>query len=246
MGRTPQLEDGYIKIAFGTFETWCCDPTIPAYWRVIYAVIRQTYGYDRKSAYISFQTFKKLTNITDKNNLYRAIRKAVEMGKLGVKSDPRGRDPQKGTKRYWYKKPFLTDEGSVVTPSVRGSNVTEKGVTFDQKSDPPPIDNKKNTEKNTQKVTKKVTKKGKKKWTVYPTWLDMKLWSEFKEHRQKLRSPMTDYAEYLAIKKLDRMCNGKMERHRDIIEQSISEGWKGLFDPKANTLVDTWKPEDER
>lgn len=60
----------------------------------------------------------------------------------------------------------------------------------------------------------------------YPSWLDQGLWHEFKEHRKDLKSPMTDRAEKMAIKKLEKM---GVEQHREIIEESIINGWKGLF-----------------
>lgn len=61
-----------------------------------------------------------------------------------------------------------------------------------------------------------------------PTWLPKSLWGEFRKHRQKLKAPMTPYAEERAIARLERL---KAEGFNpiDVVNNSIDGGWKGLF-----------------
>lgn len=61
-----------------------------------------------------------------------------------------------------------------------------------------------------------------------PSWLPASLWGEFRKHRQKLKAPMTPYAEERAIAKLERL---KAEGFNpiDVVNNSIDGGWKGLF-----------------
>lgn len=61
-----------------------------------------------------------------------------------------------------------------------------------------------------------------------PSWLPASLWGEFRKHRQKLKAPMTPYAEERAIAKLERL---KTEGFNpiDVVNNSIDGGWKGLF-----------------
>ncbi len=69
---------------------------------------------------------------------------------------------------------------------------------------------------------------------VFPIWLNKDLWSEYKKHRQRLKAPMTPYAEKLAIDKLSKfVADGN--NPNNIIKQSIDNGWKGLF-PLKNDL----------
>ena len=65
-----------------------------------------------------------------------------------------------------------------------------------------------------------------------PDWLDVALWAEFLSHRKALKKPMTDYAQALAFKLLERL---KAAGHdpADAINQSIFNGWQGLFEPRA-------------
>jgi len=55
------------------------------------------------------------------------------------------------------------------------------------------------------------------------------VFNEFRKHRKKLKKPMTDYAEHLILKKLDRLSNGHQPTAIAILEQSIEQGWQGVF-----------------
>ncbi|BAO43876.1 helix-turn-helix domain-containing protein [Thiolapillus brandeum] len=64
-----------------------------------------------------------------------------------------------------------------------------------------------------------------------PGWMPENLWRDFVEHRRKTKAPMTDIAQQRALKKLGTM----REEGQDIeavVEQSIINGWKGLFPVK--------------
>ena len=90
--------------------------------------------------------------------------------------------------------------------------------------------------------TEQIQIKKKKKETFHvPSWLDENIWLAFVEHRQKLKSPMTDRAKTLIINKLEK----QKEKANEIISQSIENGWKGIFDlkeeqkPKFNNQINT-------
>ena len=60
------------------------------------------------------------------------------------------------------------------------------------------------------------------------------VWHEFLVHRKRLKKPMTDYAQKLALNKLRDMSIGNKAKAIDIINQSILEGWVGLWALKDN------------
>jgi hypothetical protein len=64
-----------------------------------------------------------------------------------------------------------------------------------------------------------------------PDWLPNEVWEAFKDHRRKMRKPMTAYAEKLIVKALERF---RAAGHDPvvIVEQSISRGWLDVFEPK--------------
>lgn len=67
----------------------------------------------------------------------------------------------------------------------------------------------------------------------YPSWLNQKLWAEYKKHRIKKRSPMTKYAEKLAINKLLKLTKDGFSQEK-IINNVIEKGWSGIYAPKDN------------
>ncbi|MHC5536682.1 hypothetical protein ACYOEI_00225 [Singulisphaera rosea] len=67
-----------------------------------------------------------------------------------------------------------------------------------------------------------------------PDWLPGEEWAAFKQMRQKLRSPLTQAAEKLAIRDLDSL---RQLGHdpKAVLEQSILRSWRGLFALKGET-----------
>ena len=51
----------------------------------------------------------------------------------------------------------------------------------------------------------------------------------FVEHRKKLKAPMTGTALKLALTKANKIAGGDMDTVREVFEQSIRNGWKGVF-----------------
>ena len=62
--------------------------------------------------------------------------------------------------------------------------------------------------------------------TLNNTFLD------YMEMRKKIKAPMTDKAIQLAISKLNKLSNGNNDKAIKILEQSIMNSWKGLFELK--------------
>lgn len=69
-----------------------------------------------------------------------------------------------------------------------------------------------------------------------PEWLEPDLWAEFLVHRKTLKKPMTEYAQKLAIKVLEKF---RLAGHdpKASIDQSILNGWQGLFEPRSEAVA---------
>lgn len=65
-----------------------------------------------------------------------------------------------------------------------------------------------------------------------PDWLPADAWREYVAHRKAIRKPMaTDYAKKLAIGTLGKLRDAGHEP-KAVIDQSIGNGWQGLFELK--------------
>ena len=77
------------------------------------------------------------------------------------------------------------------------------------------------------------------KKTDYPPWLDVELWLAFKDERKKLKHPMTERAEKMALNKLAKL---KSEGYSPsaLIEHAIMHGWRGIFPVKEAKVKSQW------
>lgn len=80
---------------------------------------------------------------------------------------------------------------------------------------------------------------------VLPDWLDADLWAEFVKHRKALKKPMTEFAQTLAFKTLERVRSAGHDP-RASIEQSIFNGWQGLFEPREVEIKSAAQTDYER
>jgi hypothetical protein len=58
--------------------------------------------------------------------------------------------------------------------------------------------------------------------------------SDFKKHRRQLKAPMTDRAFELMVGKLEKLSGGDERKKIAILNQSIENGWKGVFELKTD------------
>ncbi len=87
------------------------------------------------------------------------------------------------------------------------------------------------TQGNTNQKNVNKRPKNKNKEVPLPEWLNPQTWQDFVEHRQRLRKPMTPRAKELMVKKLEGFWNQGEDINR-ILEQSIEQGWQGVFSEK--------------
>ncbi len=82
----------------------------------------------------------------------------------------------------------------------------------------------------------------------YPLYLNEEAWARWKEFRkEEFRSTYKKLGEAAAISKLLRISNNDKEIQNKIIQQSIENGWKGLFElksekqSKVNKILENYK-----
>jgi len=78
-----------------------------------------------------------------------------------------------------------------------------------------------------------------------PAWLDAEIWAEFLRARKLLKKPMTDFAQKLAFKRLDAIRKAGHNPNASV-EQSILQGWQGLFEPRDDAIKSASQSDYER
>lgn len=80
--------------------------------------------------------------------------------------------------------------------------------------------------------SEEVTTPNKNKLMV-PDWIPRRPWDDFVESRKALRSPLTDRAATLIIRRLE-LYRASGQDPGAILDQSTESGWKGIFELKQN------------
>jgi len=100
---SPQLENGHFHIANELFEAIInkMPCRVPGPMAVFLAVMRETYGFNRKSAEISTERLKKLTGIDKRQNIHRAIQEAIKCNLISVIKNDYRTNPTYSINKYY-------------------------------------------------------------------------------------------------------------------------------------------------
>ena len=86
-----------------------------------------------------------------------------------------------------------------------------------------------------QRLTTKQTQYTQNTQIPIPDWIDADKFYDFYNHRISIKKPMTDEALIMAFNKLKKI-KDKGHNINDVIDESIINGWSGLFEPKGKPV----------
>lgn len=211
---SPQPEDGYTRIANELIEALVRFRIPGQELRVVLAIARKTYGYGKKQDTISYGQIAQMTDIP-RPKVIKHVKSLVSKKVLG--------STHQGTRKpltLWINKDYETwlpsplkgtspHQGTIASPH-QGTKTSPHQGTHKRKKE------------NLQK--KRAT-------FDFPDWLDKDLWRDFREHRRKLRKPMTDRAEALLV---ERLAKYKEEGYNptNLLKTAIERGWLTVYKPK--------------
>ncbi|NYT74228.1 replication protein [Halomonas sp. QX-2] len=248
----PQVEDGYTRIANELFDEIIGAPVTDRERRVVLAVVRLTYGWNKKSDRIFAEDVAKLTKMHESRVskvISELVRRNVIFRKGGSRSpitlnkDVPSWEPSNGSKR---KAPTKRAESAQNEPVKTAQNEP----TYKDRKDIPPLttfegecaqDSQKTTpsDKNPTPASKgKAAPKSK------PTALDLTNLPEgvstdaakaFIDHRKALKKPLTQRALMLALGEAIKASVAIPGMTPDqAIDEAILAGWQGV---KAQWLI---------
>ena len=219
----PQKENGYTPIANELMEALSRYRIPGEQMQCLLFIIRKTYGFNKKDDMISNSQFVTATGLK-KGNVSRAIKSLVER-RVVIKNDNTRVPTYRFNKNYPHWR-VLSKKQPVIkaaTPVIKSDNGVLSKV----------MDTKDTSTKDTSTKAK----------IVYPEWLDLGHWKDFKEYRKvKDRKALTVQAEKINIKKLKGIIDQGFSQ-KDIIEEAIGRNWASFFPPKNAEPGKGEKPE---
>lgn len=233
--RVADLDDGFTRIANELLEAVMHAGLSQHQLLVFMAVMRKTYGFNKKSDWVSNEQISVLTGILP-HKCSAAKSTLVKRGILTQTGRVIGINkavsewsslPVKGTeKKHYLKKVTLPESGKKSLPES-GKAYYPNQVNTKDKHTKDNKDNINNPPRSPRAVSFDASA------VQLPDWLSAEIWSSWVAYRRDLKKPIKSQQTVTqAINLLDR-CRLKGYSPDEIINQSIANGWQGLFEPKG-------------
>ncbi|TYN53233.1 replication protein [Salmonella enterica subsp. enterica serovar Typhimurium] len=247
--RVADLDDGFTRIANEILEAVMHAGLSQHQLLVFMAVMRKTYGFNKKSDWVSNEQLSELTGILP-HKCSSAKSALVKRGILTQTGRVIGINktvsewsslPVKGTeKKPYLEKVNLPESGKKSLPESGKKSLPESG----KKSLPESVNGYYPNQVNTKDTITKDSKDNSNKppkppravsfdasSVQLPDWLSSIIWSSWVEYRRDLKKPIKSQQTVTqAINLLDR-CRLNGYTPEEIINRSIANGWQGLFEP---------------
>lgn len=238
--RVADLDDGFTRIANELLEAVMRAGLSQHQLLVFMAVMRKTYGFNKKSDWVSNEQLSELTGILP-HKCSAAKSVLVKRGILTQTGRVIGINktvsewsslPVKGTeKKPYLKKVTLPESGKKSLPesgkAYYPNQVNTKDKHTKDKHTKDNKDNINNPPKSPRAVSFDVSV------VQLPDWLSAEIWSSWVAYRRDLKKPIKSQQTVTqAINLLDR-CRLNGYAPEEIINRSIANGWQGLFEPNG-------------
>ncbi|EFB4450725.1 replication protein [Escherichia coli] len=233
--RVADLDDGFTRIANELLEAVMRAGLSQHQLLVFMAVMRKTYGFNKKSDWVSNEQLSELTGILP-HKCSAAKSVLVKRGILTQTGRVIGINktvsewsslPVKGTeKRPYLKKVTLPESGKKSLPES-GNAYYPNQVNTKDKHTKDNKDNINNPPKSPRAVSFDALA------VQLPDWLSAEIWSSWVAYRRDLKKPIKSQQTVTQAINLLERCKCSGYQPEEIINQSIANGWQGLFEPKG-------------
>ena len=234
--RVADLDDGFTRIANELLEAVMHAGLSQHQLLVFMAVMRKTYGFNKKSDWVSNEQISELTGILPhkcsaaKSVLVKRgifIQSGRNIGINNVVSEWETL-PESGKKNNVYPKEVNLPESGKKSLPESGNAYYPNQVNTKDKHTKDNKDKINNPPKSPRAVSFDASA------VKLPDWLSAEIWSSWVAYRRDLKKPIKSQQTVTqAIKLLDR-CRLNGYTPDEIINQSIANGWQGLFEPKGS------------
>lgn len=233
--RVADLDDGYTRIANELLEAVMLAGLTQHQLLVFLAVMRKTYGFNKRLDWVSNEQLSELTGILPhkcsaaKSVLVKRgilIQSGRNIGINNVVSEW-STLPESGKKNKVYLKEVNLPESGKKSLPKSGKGVYPNQVNTKDKHTKEKKDNSNKTNKTPKPVSFDPNN------SPLPEWLSASIWASWVSYRHDLKKPIKSQQTVTQSINLLERCRNNGYQPEEIINQSIANGWQGLFEPKA-------------
>ena len=231
--RVADLDDGFTRIANELLEAVMLAGLSQHQLLVFMAVMRKTYGFNKKTDWVSNDQLSALTGILPhkcsaakstlvKRRVFTQIGRSVGINKAvseWVKL------PKSGNKNKSYLKEVNLPESGKKWLPKSGNDTYPNQVNTKDKHTKDNKDNINNPPKSPKPASFDPA------GVELPEWLSVSVWRSWVDYRRDLKKPIKSQLTVTQAINLLERCKCSGYQPEEIINQSIANGWQGLFEP---------------
>ena len=221
--RVADLEDGYTRIANELLEAVMLAGLTQHQLLVFMAVMRKTYGFNKKSDWVSNDQLSTLTGILS----HKCSAAKSALVRRGIFTQT-GRSI--GINKAVSEWSFLPESGKKSLPES-GNDFYPNQVNTKDKHTKDKKDNINKTNESARSVQFDPSK------AKLPDWLSSSVWGAWVEYRRDLKKPIKSQQTVAQAINLLERCKNNGYQPEEIINNSIANGWQGLFEPNKPTRL---------
>ncbi|WP_105654676.1 replication protein [Cronobacter dublinensis] len=234
--KVADLDDGYARLSNMLLAEYAGADLTKRQFKVLLAILRKTYGWNKPMDRVTDAQIAEIAKLPVKR-CNEAKLELVRMGVIKQQGGMFGPNPnvyEWNIPQHEVKSPKTGD-----VPQIEGKS-PKKGDKKSLKlreSNPSKQGNTKDTIQNTKKNTPLTPQGGKTKFNpldvVLPDWLDRAVWREWVQYRAESKKPIKSMLTVTKAIKLLSQFRDAGNNPAEVINQSIANGWQGLFPVKA-------------
>ena len=241
--KVADIDDGYTRIANELLESIASADLTARQIKLLLAYVRKTYGFNKKSDRIADEQIAELTGLS-RQNVNKAKKELISMNCLFMDGNKIG--VNKEVSAWVFRKclqvsNFVSKLENQSVSSLETSKVSKLET------------HKRHSLKTTKDNIIKPPKSPKVDSTKFdasqvetPEWLSAETWSMWVTHRKEIKKPIKSMLTVTqAWSTLDK-ARAKGFTPEEIINQSIGNGWQGIFEPKHDKLAQSTRYPGQR
>lgn len=226
--RVADLDDGYTRIANELLEAIASADLTARQLKLMLAYVRKTYGFNKKTDRIADEQIALLTGLS-RQNVNKAKKELLSMNCLFMDGYQIGVNKEVSAWRF--------------SKCLQVSNLVSKQETKGVfKLETRQVSNPETHKRHSLKTTKdNINKPPKSPKTAsfdpysveLPEWLSPAVWKSWVDYRRDLKKSIKSQQTVTQAINLLERCKSNGYQPEEIINQSIANGWQGLFEPKV-------------
>ncbi|EPN1630656.1 replication protein [Cronobacter dublinensis] len=234
--KVADLDDGYARLSNMLLAEYAGADLTKRQFKVLLAILRKTYGWNKPMDRVTDAQIAEIAKLPVKR-CNEAKLELVRMGVIKQQGGMFGPNPnvyEWNIPRNEGKSPKMGDIPQTEGKSPKTGN--KKSLKM-RVSNPSKQGNTKDTIQNTKNNTPLTPQRGKARFNPLdvdlPDWLDPAVWREWVQYRAESKKPIKSMLTVTKAIKLLSQFRDSGDNPAEVINQSIANGWQGLFRVKA-------------